>query len=281
MNKKTMNKKAISMVMSTIVIVAILLLSLTILAYSTSQLTNSVKCSGNGESVKTWVLSKGQKQETTLGLSSQNRPPISPLCDAIQVKSLNAGKEQENAKRAIANGLVDCWSAFANGEIDFLGKRGDDIFCYPCQAIEFSPSVQSSGIKIKDFQKFLIEEKINPLTSETYAQRLSNINPNLFREIPADDALPTNQNLYIFFITAKDGVMHAFGSKLLQFAESKNPWTFLLVGLKIPVYIGAGEVRLFESLVIGKDFNPFLVVGSPEIINSLCSGQMTSKGVTQ
>lgn len=264
-----MNKKALSLVMSTIVVVAISLLVLTALAYTTTKFTKSTECASNVEMVKAWVLLQSEKVMPSL---STARPPIIPLCDSLKITSLKTPQLEEKAKKQVADGLVDCWNAFARGDSDFISRFDQDRFCYACQAIEFSDSVQSSGKKLENFQRYLKETQLNLFTPQTYADYLSNKNPELFSQLPANDYLPTDKQLYIFFVAGKKEFVSRLATSLAAGLISGS--AFIPV---VGVAVGVGSAGL-SLATYDNNFNPMLVIGDPERINSLCNEEFPDYG---
>jgi hypothetical protein len=167
--------------------------------------SEAVQCTAGVEAVKTWVLKNSYltkpSKYSPIDLVDIGRPPVSPLCKAVEIKSRDQiidSQSKNSAKKIIADRMIDCWSAFGNGKIDFMGNT--KFFCYPCAIIGFSDKLkQEPNLKIENFNKYLATTY--PLGGkESYFQKLGG-DPAMAEYGKWD--IPANKDLYIYFAAKK------------------------------------------------------------------------------
>jgi len=74
-------------------------------------------------------------------------------------------KDNEIIKRKIANSMFNCWDQYGRGKVEIFDTK-DRNYCVICSSLEFTKKDE-----IKDFTKFLIEEKPSP-SSDIYINHL-------------------------------------------------------------------------------------------------------------
>ena len=71
-------------------------------------------------------------------------------------------EDEDDIKRQLANSMADCWWMLGKGKLNFMeqGLLQKD-YCIMCSKIAFDTKIKEKFPEIKDFDKFLISEKIS------------------------------------------------------------------------------------------------------------------------
>ena len=62
-------------------------------------------------------------------------------CPAVKLKIND--KNEETAKKKLANAMFDCWDQFGSGKLELFA--GDSVYCHVCHRITFDKDVKISG----------------------------------------------------------------------------------------------------------------------------------------
>lgn len=203
LNSKSNKKAAIDI---SIGIVIILITAVLILAVVIPIVSNSFEddCSLNIPTLKAWVEKRAMatKVESKLPIQADKNPPFTPLCKSIEITKVDqilSTEAEDSSYKIIADSMLDCWRAFGEGKLDFIGN--DKIFCYPCRIIEFSDNVKTSRQNIREFNMYLYQN--SPYLGD---------NPKSYHELLGNDpaiipeqaiGISTSQPLYIYFVATK------------------------------------------------------------------------------
>lgn len=286
-------KKGVDLPLSLIITLIVLLLILVIMVTFTTMFTSEIDRSSNIQAVKSWAMKESLLIKKSGGLSSvftsQSVPPVSPLSEPIQINSYNQlidSSSKDYASKLIADAMIDCWSAFGNGKLEFIPSGS--VFCYPCTAIKISDTVkettkQTGHTTLSDFNIYLASTRPLGGNSKTYWEMLGGGSSDISAlEKPYEINLLEDQ--YIFFGARKGGldwptVFKASGIATGVGAVAGTIIAVTLTGsLAIPVLIGAGGAGLStlgigakEKLTDPTIMYPMLLVGSPSVINAYCN----------
>jgi hypothetical protein len=295
-----MKKKAdISLSLVLIVSLVLLLLAVASLGYYLYVLKGATDRGTNIATVQNWVMinykiQKGfltpltGQENQPLSKGEPGRPPVSPLSDPIaitRVEQVTNPALLDSAHKQIADAMYDCWSAFAKGEMDFLGKR--KIFCYPCTGITYSDAVKKSGQKIEDFNSYLaVTHPLGGKDTKTYTELLSkdssSLDLNEVSKMPF--SIDTDKDQYIFFVATKgmtwgsvfsvvttgaaSGAVAGAGVGFFFAGVGALPGT--LIGTAVGTTVGV-TTGLIMKYVNSKDYSPGLIIGPADKINSICN----------
>ena len=115
----------------------VLLLVVAVLFQVSKIVAKNLDRTENVNAVRTWALIQSQTQKTSTERAGTQRPPVPNLGGTIVIENENQLKK---AQKDLANGMYDCWSAFGQGDINFLEAIGGTRFCYPCVQIVIDDS---------------------------------------------------------------------------------------------------------------------------------------------
>ena len=294
------NKKGLSE--TTVVVLIIGLLTLAVLVGVGYTISKGISSVGDKAAVQNWVLLKASKLGSTQGGIN---PPIAMLYgDSIKINTEEQLKTEGN--KLIADAMVDCWSAFDNGQTDFMSNikipgRDETIdpFCFPCARIEFDQSLKDGNHDLINFQQFLRTEKPLISTSTTYADILTNLIyfPTPEAKQKQKYIIPKDRDYYIFFASTKKEtwaeIIHnnfdsSFPLKLVGGAVAGagiGGAGCLILVVTAPIAAacaaagaGGGEVVTTITTLLYKGeetFKPALILGTRDDINKVCNLEQT------
>src|SRR3989344_972591 len=197
MNKKGLEKEQLVYLIITVLI--IFFISTT--GYAAYKRTSSAS---NIAIVQSWVNEKSAVNSIPIAGSSipiPDRPPITELDEPYIVYEKDLEWNNDKAPKLyyeIANSMVDCYNAFNNGKIDFIDNINRDVFCFSCRQFAFEDKIKNDKVVLKDFKKFLQDEKIGIIQDKTYAQLIDYGKvPNI--QVDNSDIVIDN-NLYVYYV---------------------------------------------------------------------------------
>ncbi len=110
---------------------------------------------------KSFITVKGSHLTDTYG------NPVDLKC-STNYESIGS-KDEGVIKRTIANSMFDCWDQYGRGEIEIFDTR-DQNYCVVCSSLEFTNKKE-----INDFTQFLVDNKPNAASEQTYFEYLTGI----------------------------------------------------------------------------------------------------------
>lgn len=260
-----MKKKGIEATVLVEIILGLMILAIMgYFVYGYSKTTSDL--SGKA-AVQAWVLETGKKQEIAqYTLSDIGRPPVGQLANEPILISTDEQLLRES-KRIIAEGMVECWDAFARGQVNFLGKNPDkEIFCYPCYTISFSESLKDK--KLEGLNEFLQNQKpVAGPDQPTYFDILTNRDVAFTRIETKDDTIPAKDNLYIYFFAGSASTWRTIAAYSASGAVA-GAYFGGPIGAALGALAGAGKVVFFDD----PEFNAAVVLGNANLINPICNG---------
>ena len=247
---------------------------------------------GTIDQIKTWVAaqSKVYQLETekeyvakkALGLSA--RPPVAELQEPLEIREKIQLEMQNNAPpeavQEIGESMVDCWNAFGKGELPFKVDN-KEVFCYSCRAIWIDQKLREE--QLGSFKASLTNEPIDPFQETTYAEYLSNINPEYSLLLP--ESISLKNDLFIYFVViygekkAKE-MADFFQAKIETSQESTEGLGTMgsLMALSAGLFFGAGNlqtgvaaVNIASYLAQEKPYYPFIIIGDAQLMDTLCN----------
>lgn len=267
----------------TIIILVILTLALGIFITFQMMAKKGIEEGSNIQAVQNWVRWAGKEAEASKGLAkviTADRPPVTHLYGPIEIKSESDFKMLDlkhppRVKEILGDAMVDCWSAFDKGETNFLTKLYENRFCFPCVGFKFSDSIKKSHPYITGMPEFLKNNKIDTGKAPTYHEYLTNGYTDIPAEFLISNQLPTENDLYVFFVAAKSSWWEKIEENLALVGGTAAAGA--AIGSVVPglgTVIGAGAATLGSAIgaFFAEDgFQPWLVIGDPKFINMMCA----------
>lgn len=239
----------------------------------------------NINTVQSWMLTVTGKQKVTLGTSATGRPPV-PYLDTPYVVD-NLDQLNKESQEEIANSIYDCARAFDFGEINFMTKLEQDIFCFECRAVIFSDDLKSQDQKLRGVKEYMDTTKPTSGTG-TYTQILKDKatknNFYVITESYSDGTMPIKNDLYIYFAASNKklslGEAAAFGAGVGLAATPVTIWIGGPLGVAAGV-VGGTLGGLIGNLIADPKYKTMVVVAEPSVINKMCNAQSLNQNEVQ
>lgn len=289
------SKKGVDLPLSLIITLIVLLLIFVIMVTFTNLFTQEIDRTSNIQAIKSWAMKESlllkKSGELSTVFATQSVPPVSPLSEPIQINSRNQlfdSQSKDYAPKLIADAMVDCWSAFGNGKLDFLPSGEDSAFCYPCTAIKISDAVKEEAKRtgkttLSNFNIYLSSTRPLGGNSKTYWEMLGGGSSDI-SNLEKQFEINLMEDQFIFFGARKGGA--SWGDVLTTYSmigAGAGVITGAIIavaftgGLAIPVTagVGVGLSILGTGAKIKWDTKnemyPMLLVGPPHLINAYCN----------
>jgi hypothetical protein len=248
----------------------------------------------NIQQVRSWVVQSAVEQELSEGLASNDRPPVPYLQEPIEFETLEELKNE--AVPAIAMATYDCERAFEFGTKDYMSLRDmEGVNCFQCAQFKFSDELKAKNYKLSGLQHYMHTNSPTS-TGETYIDILTEKSKGKFAIITeqgSTDSMPISNDLYVYAVGMKGregcspqnpeecGISNPIfltgtgvaatgiaGTAALTFGVvAAGPVAWVATGA---VAVG-GLATMATELFQGKEFTFYTYVGTPQLINEMCS----------